>query len=117
MIEIRDSLRKNSPSFPLSQGNRPAVIHPPGRLAEKVPLPLRTFAVGQFALATEILERLEVDEYFASELKSADFMCLLGMCRIKTNDSAGAFDALTQAIELDPEHEKAKELLDSILTT
>lgn len=75
---------------------------------------MELYSVGKFTLATEIMERLEEDEYFVSELKSADFMCLLGMCRLKTSDAAGAFDALTQAVELDPEHEKAKELLDSI---
>jgi tetratricopeptide (TPR) repeat protein len=81
---------------------------------EQIANVMELYSVGNFTLATEMLERLEEDEYFVRELKSADFMCLLGMCRLKTNDNAGAFDALTQAVELDPEHEKAKELLDSI---
>lgn len=81
---------------------------------EQIAHVMELYSVGNFTLATEIMERLEEDEYFVSELKSADFLCLLGMCRLKTNDTAGAFDALTQAVELDPEHEKAKELLDSI---
>ena len=81
---------------------------------EKIADAMEFYTAGNFSLAAEIMERLEEDDYFLSELKSADFMCLLGMCRLKTGDKAGAFDALTQAVELDPEHEKAQELLDSI---
>lgn len=66
---------------------------------------------GAYSLATEILERLEEDDYFISELKSADFLCLLGMCRLKTEDRAGAFDALSQALELSPDHEQARQTL------
>jgi len=57
---------------------------------------------------------LEVDRYFTSELKSVDFLCLLGMCRIKTGDKGGAFEALTNALEIDPEHKQALESLDLI---
>lgn len=75
---------------------------------------MQFYAAGDYCLATEILERLEVDDYFSSELKSADFLCLLGMCRIKTGDLAGAFDALNQALELEPDHEQARQSIDSI---
>ena len=57
---------------------------------------------------------MEVDDYFAAELKSADFLCLLGLCRIKTGDQGGAFEALTGALEIDPDHEQARQALDSI---
>jgi hypothetical protein len=60
------------------------------------------------------LERLEEDAYFMSEFKSADFLCLLGMCRIKTGDPGGAFDALSQALEMAPGHEQARGALQSI---
>lgn len=81
---------------------------------EKIADAMQLYSAGQYALATEILERLEIDDYFTSELKSVDFLCLLGMCRIKTGDRGGAFEALTNALELDPDHEQARQALDSI---
>jgi len=81
---------------------------------EKIADAMQLYSAGHYSLATEILERLEVDEYFTAELKSADFLCLLGMCRIKTGDTAGAFEALTGSLEIDPEHEQARETLDLI---
>ena len=81
---------------------------------EKVADAMQLYAAGNYPLATEILERLEVDDYFTAELKSADFLCLLGMCRIKTGDQGGAFEALNSALEIDPDHEQARQALDSI---
>ncbi len=81
---------------------------------ESIGQAMQLYTDKNYALATEILERLEEDQYFLSELKSADFFCLLGMCRIKTEDQGGAFDALSQALEITPEHEQARELIDSI---
>lgn len=75
---------------------------------------MQLYASKNYPLALEILERLEVDEYFMAELKSADYLCLLGMCRIKTGDKAGAFDALTQALEMAPDHEQAREAIETI---
>ncbi|MCK4509644.1 MAG: hypothetical protein KAU27_13930 [Desulfuromonadales bacterium] len=73
------------------------------------------YAAKDYPLATELLERLEENAYFLSELKSADFFCLLGMCRIKTDDRAGAFDALSKSLEMNPDHEQSREMLESIL--
>ena len=75
---------------------------------------MQLYSAGHYTLATEILERLEIDTYFTSELKSVDFLCLLGMCRLKSGDKGGAFEALTNALEIDPEHKQALETLDSI---
>ena len=75
---------------------------------------MQLYAARQYRMATEILERLAEDEYFQKELLSADFLCLLGMCRIKTSDQAGAFEALSQALEINPDHEQARLTLDSI---
>jgi Tfp pilus assembly protein PilF len=36
------------------------------------------------------------------------------MCRIKTGDRAGAFDALSQALEIEPEHEQAHKEIEAI---
>jgi tetratricopeptide (TPR) repeat protein len=81
---------------------------------EKIADAMQLYAAGNYPLATEILERLEIDDYFTAELKSADFLCLLGMCRIKTGDQGGAFEALTGALEIDPDHQQARQTLDSI---
>ena len=81
---------------------------------EKVADAMQLYAAGHYPLATEILECLEIDDYFTAELMSADFLCLLGLCRIKTGDQGGAFEALSNALEIDPDHEQARQALDSI---
>lgn len=81
---------------------------------ERIAEAMELYAAGNYELATEILERLEENQYFISELRSADFLCFLGMCRLKMEDRAGAFDALSQALELEPEHAQAKETLASV---
>ena len=81
---------------------------------ERIGDAMQLYAAKDYSLATELLERLEEDDYFMSELKSADFLCLLGMCRIKTDDRAGAFDALSQALEIEPDHEQAHKEIEAI---
>jgi tetratricopeptide (TPR) repeat protein len=75
---------------------------------------MQLYAAKSYPMATELLERLEEDAYFVAELKSADFLCLLGMCRIKTDDRSGAFDALSQALEMVPDHVQAREVIELI---
>jgi hypothetical protein len=75
---------------------------------------MQLYSAEDYPLATELLECLEEDAYFMSELKSADFLCLLGMCRLKMEDRSGAFEALSQALEMDPEHEQARFVLESV---
>ena len=75
---------------------------------------MQLYSSENYTLATELLERLEEDAYFMSELKSADFLCLLGMCRLKMEDRSGAFDALSQALEMDPTHDQARIVLESV---
>jgi tetratricopeptide (TPR) repeat protein len=88
--------------------------HPLVNDLERIGDAMQLYAAKDYSLATELLERLEEDDYFMSELKSTDFLCLLGMCRIKTEDRAGAFDALSQALEIDPDHEQARKVIESI---
>ncbi len=88
--------------------------HPLLNDLESIGHAMQLFSTGNYALATELLERLEEDAYFMSELKSADFLCLLGMCRIKTDDRAGAFDALSQSLEMDPDHDQARVVLEGL---
>jgi hypothetical protein len=80
---------------------------------ERIAEAMQLSASGNYQQATEILERLEIDDYFCSELKSADFLCLLGLCRLRSGDRAGAFDALSQALEADPEKNQAREALEN----
>ena len=75
---------------------------------------MQLYAAKEYQQAKQLLERQEEDEYFIGELKSADFLCLLGMSRKMTDDRAGAFDALSQALEMAPDHEQAREVLESI---
>lgn len=81
---------------------------------ERVGDAMQLYAAKNYSLATELLERLEEDDHFLKEFKSADFFCLLGMCRSKTDDRAGAFDALSMALEMDPDHEQARETIETI---
>jgi len=81
---------------------------------ESVGEAMQLYAAKEYRLATELLERLEEDRYFVAEFKSADFLCLLGMCRNKIGDRAGAFDALSQVLEITPDHEQARATLESI---
>lgn len=74
---------------------------------------MRLYAAGEFRLATGLLEQREADAYFMAELKSADFLCLLGLCRLKTGDRGGAFEALSQALELAPDHAQARQALET----
>jgi hypothetical protein len=49
-----------------------------------------------------VLDRLEEQGRLPRELPSAEFYYLLGLCREKTDDQAGAFAAYAQALDLDP---------------
>lgn len=81
---------------------------------EQVGAAMQLYIEEDYQLATELMERLEEDPYFMNEFRSADFFCLLGMCRIKTGDPAGAFEALNKALEMAPDHEQARDALQSI---
>lgn len=75
---------------------------------------MELYAAQDYRHATALLERLEEDDYFIAELSSADFFCLLGLCRNMNGDRAGAFAALNQALAIDPDHVQARETLESI---
>lgn len=81
---------------------------------ESVGMAMQLYASQDYRAATEILERLEEDGYFSGEFRSADFLCLLGMCRAKSGDLSGAFDALSQSLAMAPDHEQAREVLQSL---
>jgi tetratricopeptide (TPR) repeat protein len=77
---------------------------------EAVNQAVQLYLDDDFLRSLEILERLE-EEGFADELPSADFFCMLGLCRLKTDDQAGAFASLSRALDIDPDHVNAQEAL------
>lgn len=83
--------------------------HPRVDDLEAVGEALSACAEGDFSRALFILEQLEMDEGFLDEFASADFFYMLGKCRLETGDRAGAFESLSRALEIVPEHELARE--------
>jgi hypothetical protein len=75
---------------------------------ERIATAMSACAVGNVAFATDLLEQLSNDAYFKAELETADFQCLLGICRKATGDTPGARAALTRALELSAGHERAQ---------
>jgi len=61
------------------------------------------------------LERIQESGSVMNECPSAEFLFLLGLCREKNGDPAGAFEAFDQALDLDPENEPARLGRDRIL--
>lgn len=72
------------------------------------------FAAGEFAAASEIMERLEEQNIIPTELPSPEFFYFLGICREKTAAQAAAFEAFSKALEIDPQHQAAKEGIDRV---
>jgi tetratricopeptide (TPR) repeat protein len=81
---------------------------------ERIGEAMQLYAAKDYLHATVLLELLEEDNYFMTEFKSADFFCLLGMCRNRSGNRAGALAALGQALEITPDHVLAREVLEAI---
>lgn len=64
---------------------------------------LALYGEGDLRQALSILERLEEAGRVPDEFPSPEFYYLLGMCRGRSGDPAGAFAAFESALELDPE--------------
>jgi tetratricopeptide (TPR) repeat protein len=64
---------------------------------------------GDFQGARAILDRLEEEGVVTAEFPSAEFHYLLGLCRARTGDAAGAFAALEEALTMQPDHAGALE--------
>ncbi len=64
-------------------------------------------AGGNFSQSLQILERLEEEGSLPAECPTPEFFYLLGLCRGKTGDAAGAFEAFDKALNLDPAYEPA----------
>jgi tetratricopeptide (TPR) repeat protein len=72
-------------------------------------------AAGEHREALAIMERLEEEGTILAEFPSAQFFYLLGECREKTADLAGAFVAFENALEIDPDFGPAREGKERIL--
>ncbi len=82
---------------------------------ESVGKAMQLYAAGNYEMATFILERIEEDQVFVSEFpQAAEFFYLLGMCRIKQNDLSGAFESLSHALDIRPDHEGARQALEDL---
>jgi len=66
---------------------------------------------ADFAAAREILEDLDRKGWIAREFEFAEFPYLLGYCRSRTGDLAGALASYRLALEIDPAFHPAKEEL------
>jgi len=75
---------------------------------------MRFHALGDYARAASMLERLEEEGRLTSMLPSADFYWLLGICRQGCGDPGGAVRALLRALELEPEHPAAQAALEAL---
>ena len=81
---------------------------------ESVHKAMELYAAESFQLSLAILDRVEEDGRFSSDLPSADYFYLLGMCRMKNGLSAVAAQSLERSLELDPQHKLSREALDTI---
>lgn len=70
---------------------------------------LDLYGEGDLRSARLILERLEEEGRVPNEFPSPEFYWLLGICRGRSGDPAGAFAALECALSLDPEYAPAIE--------
>ena len=61
----------------------------------------------EFGEARKLLDELEEQGALPQELPAAEFHFLLGYCREKTGDAAGAFAAYDQALAIDADYQQA----------
>lgn len=73
------------------------------------------YGEGDMRGALLILERLEEDGRIPKEFPSVEFHYLLGMCRGRCGDSAGAFAAFENALLLQPDYAPALQAKDRLI--
>lgn len=82
---------------------------------ESVGVAMEHYHLNEFDEAKVIMDRLEEEGSIPNEMPSPEFYYFLGLSREKAGDSAGAFDAYTEALEIDAEHEASLEGRERIL--
>jgi len=87
--------------------DQPMPEHPLIDDLEAMGAALELYGQGDVLSALSVLERLEEEGTVPSQFPSPEFYYLLGLCRQRTGDAAGAFAAFESALALDPEFEPA----------
>ncbi|MDT8420793.1 MAG: hypothetical protein RQ754_10205 [Desulfuromonadales bacterium] len=82
---------------------------------ESIGVAMEHYHLNEFDQAALIMDRLEEEGTIPREMPSPEFYYFLGLCREKTAESAGAFEAYSKALEIDPEHEAANQGRERIL--
>ncbi len=67
------------------------------------------YADGRVEEAKLLLERLEREAVLPAEMPMPEFYHFLGLCRERTGDPGGAFEAFGKALQLDPDFALARE--------
>lgn len=70
---------------------------------------MRLMAGSDIARAKQILEKLEEENIVPIQFPNPEFYYILGVCREKTEDMAGAFSSFDKALSIDPDHEPSLE--------
>jgi tetratricopeptide (TPR) repeat protein len=82
---------------------------------EAIGIAMEHYNLQEYAEACTIMDRLEEEGSVPTELPNPEFYYFLGLCREKAEAIAGAFEAFTKTLEIDPQHQAAQEGLDRIL--
>ncbi|WP_066727292.1 tetratricopeptide repeat protein [Desulfuromonas sp. DDH964] len=88
--------------------------HPLVEELEAVGHALELCGEERFAEARLLLDQLEEQGELPRELPAAEFYYLLGVCRERTGEPAGAFDAFSKALELDSDYQPARDGIERI---
>lgn len=81
---------------------------------EAVAEALELHSRGEEQAAVEVLEAVESRQLLVTQLPSADFYWLLGVCRRSCGDAGGAVVAFHQALAIEPEHAAVLEALENL---
>ena len=90
---------------------------PPWPLIEELEMiasAMQLHAQGDDAQAVDLLDRIEDRGQLPALFPSADFYCLLGLCRQTAGNPGGAALALHKALELEPDHAASLSALDNL---
>jgi tetratricopeptide (TPR) repeat protein len=83
---------------------------------EAVGIAAEHFAANEFEAASEIMNRLEEEAVIPEELPNPEFFYFLGLCREKSDELSGAFEAYSKALQIDPEHQASADAIARIQT-
>ncbi len=88
--------------------------HPLLDSLEGIGVAMEHFHVKEYPEACVIMERIEEEGSLPRELPNPEFFYFLGLCRENNDAPAAAFESYNKVLELDPEHQAAKDGIDRI---